>query len=221
MEDESAKPGWRGAAREAMHGATLDEADRRYGTREPVYNYRWEHVCAVYTLAMKLADLTGADAEIVEAAVWLHDIRKDAGEQHHEAGAEYARAFLRETDFPPEKIERVAQAIVNHSGLWLEEPLDDLESQVLWDADKLAKLGLTAAFHWMGMGFAKGRQLTTQSLIARGRDAEWQTRTVASMHTEPARRAAAARLEAFNRLWDTLESELAGEDLDAERPGGP
>jgi uncharacterized protein len=215
MKGESAKAGWQRAAREAMHEATLDEADRRYGTREPVYNYRWEHVCAVYTLAMKLAKLTGADAEVVEAAVWLHDIRKDAGEEHHEAGAEYARAFLQDTDFPPEKIERVAQAIEDHSGLWLEDSLDNLESQLLWDADKLAKLGLTAAFHWMGMGFAKGQPVTTQDLIARGRDAEWQTKTVDSMSTEPARRAATARLEAFNRLWDTLESELAGEDLDA------
>jgi hypothetical protein len=35
------------------------------------------------------------------------------------------------------------------------------------------------------------------------------------MHTEPARRAARKRLEAFNRLWDELEGELAGDDLSA------
>jgi hypothetical protein len=33
------------------------------------------------------------------------------------------------------------------------------------------------------------------------------------MHTEPARRAAQARLQAYNQLWDTLELELKGDDL--------
>ena len=54
---------------------------------------------------------------------------------------------------------------------------------------------------------------TLADLIARGRDAEWQARTVASMHTEPAKRAAAARLTAFRDLYDELERELTGADL--------
>lgn len=49
--------------------------------------------------------------------------------------------------------------------------------------------------------------------IENGRPAGWQTKTVASMHTEPARRAARARLTAYNRLWDELETELNGDDL--------
>lgn len=206
---------WRDAAREAMYRATLEEAKRRFGTNEPLFNYRWEHVLAVHTLAMKLARLTGADLEIVEAATWLHDIGKEAGKEHPQQGAAYAREFLAKTDFPPEKIERVAQAIEEHMGLWRDEPLQLLESQVLWDADKLAKLGLTAAFHWTGMAFASGEPLDTLDLIARGRDAEWQDKTVESMHSEPARRAARERLRSFNDLWDTLEAELKGKDVEA------
>lgn len=209
------KRDWREAAREAMYRATLDEAERRFGTDEPLFNYRWEHVVAVHTLAMKLARLTGADLEIVEAATWLHDIEKEAGEDHPQKGADYAREFLAKSDFPPDKIDRVARAIEEHQGLWRNEPLQLLESQVLWDADKLAKLGLTAAFHWTGMAYAKGKVMDSRDLIARGRDAEWQEKTVHSMHLEPARRAAAERLQSFNELWDRLEAELQGEDVKA------
>jgi uncharacterized protein len=204
---------WRDATREAMYRATIAEAARRYDTTTPVFNYRWEHVLAVHRLAMKLARLTGADAEVVEAAVWLHDIAKEAGGEHPALGADFARTFLPNTDFPADKIEQVAEAIAAHMGLWREQPLQKLENQVLWDADKLAKLGLTAAFHWMGMGFANGDPVTTEELLARGRDAEWQEKTVASMHTDVARQAAAQRLRTFKSLWQTLEAELEARDL--------
>lgn len=204
---------WRAAAKEVMHRATIAEAERRFGTAEPLFNYRWEHVVAVHALAMKLADLTGADQEIVEAAAWLHDVAKDAGDDHPQEGAAFARDFLAETDFPPEKIERVAEVIEAHMGLWREEPLDYLESQVLWDADKLTKLGLTAALHWVGLRMAKGEPLTMRAMIDMRQDADWQEKTVSSMHTEPARRAAAARLAAFDHLWEELEAELNGADL--------
>ena len=212
-ENEERHRSWRPAAREAMRRAALAEAQRRGGSNPPLFDYRWEHVQAVHTLALKLARLTGADPEIVEAAAWLHDVAKEEGDDHARAGATYARRFLLQTDFPPEKIERVAQAIAAHQGLWREEPLQRLESQVLWDADKLAKLGLTAAFHWTGMSFAREASLTMEEVIANGRDAAWQEKTVASMHTAPARRAAASRLRSFNELWKKLEAELRGEDL--------
>jgi uncharacterized protein len=196
-----------------MRRAAAEEAERRYGTQAPVYDYRWEHVQAVRALALKLARLTGADPEVVEAAAWLHDVRKGAGENHAQEGADYARSFLPQTDFPAEKIERVARAIEEHVGLWLDEPLQHLESQVLWDADKLTKLGLTAAVQWTGMTFANGEPTSTADLIAKGRDVDWQQKTVDSMHTAPARRAAEARLKTFNDLWNALEAELEGKDL--------
>lgn len=206
---------WRDAARERMYEATLEELRGRYGTVETSFNYRWEHVTTVVTLALRLGRLTGADIETVEAAAWLHDICKFThGEDHPAAGAAYARDFLPRTDFPPDKIEAVAVAIDQHKGLYRDEPLQGLETQVLWDADKLAKIGLTAIFHWTGASLAGSRMRTMEELIARGRSADWQVKTVASMHTEPARRAAQQRLEAYNRLWPELEGELAGDDLE-------
>jgi uncharacterized protein len=202
------RPSWRPAVQQAMRQA----ADAEMGPAV-CFNYRWEHVEAVVTLAIRLARLTGADLEIVEAAAWLHDVTKSDGEDHNESGARFAADFLPGTDFPAGKIPAVVQAIVEHKGLWLDEPLTKLESMVLWDADKLTKLGLTAAFHFTGIILSKGDPLSTLELVDDLRSADWQPRSVASMHTEPARRAAEARLAAYQQLADGLEQELKGQDL--------
>lgn len=212
-EPAAAKREWRQAVRQVMLEATETEIVNRYGSTDVSFNYRWEHVITVVNLAVRLAKLTGADRDIVEAAAWLHDIRKETRERHAQEGADYARRFLPQTNFPPEKIEEVARAIEQHVGLWRDEPVQCLEAMVLWDADKLAKIGLTAVFHWTGGSLAGNQPVSTLEIIDRGRSAEWQEKTVASMHTEPARRAAAIRLAHYNWLWQALEEELNGDDL--------
>lgn len=205
---------WRKTVKKAMKQATEQEAKQRFGSTNPSFNYRWEHVTAVVTLAIKLGELTGADMDVVEAAAWLHDIRKEAGPKHPQEGAKVAHELLPTTDFPPEKIGHVAKAIRSHMGLWRKKPLQDLESQVLWDADKLAKIGLTAAFHFTPLILMKGNGTTTQSIIDDARNnTKWMSKTVASMHTEPAKRAAQKRFKRFTKLWDRLEAELNGQDL--------
>ncbi|MFN2220945.1 MAG: HD domain-containing protein [Candidatus Promineifilaceae bacterium] len=188
------KPEWRSAVRKAMRQA----ANAEMGPSS-CFNYRWEHVEAVVTLAMRLADLTGADPEIVEAAAWLHDVTKQDGEEHAETGARFAARFLPQTDFPEEKIPAVVRAIAEH--------------MVLWDADKLSKLGLTAAFHFTGMILAGDGPVTTRALLADLADTGWQPKAVASMHTEPAKQAAETRLAAYERLLIELDRELNGRDL--------
>lgn len=206
-------PDWRQEVQRVMRESTEQEILNRYGSPDVSFNYRWEHVISVVDLAQKLATLTGADSEIVEAAAWLHDIRKESGPVHAIEGASFAREFLPLTDFPPQKIEPVAQAIEAHMGLWRDEPLSNLEAMVLWDADKLAKIGLTAVFHWTG-GSLAGNQITNvRSLIDSSRKADWQEKTVASMHTEPAKQAARHRLAHYKWLWQALEEELNGDDL--------
>ena len=208
------KKSWRKAVREAMYAAAYAEARARTKSKSPPFNNRWEHITAVVNASLKLAALTGADAEIVEAAAWLHDIAKDAKEEHPIEGAKFARDFLPQTNFPQDKIEAVARAIEDHMGLWRENgPLENLESQVLWDADKLTKIGLTAAIHWMGNDLTSSKQRDTLELIARWRSMEWREKTVASMHTESARRAAQERFEGYNRLVDELEREWFADDL--------
>lgn len=207
------RPNWHVAVRQAMKKATEQELIERYGSADVSFNYRWEHVTAVAELADRLAVLTGADRDVVEAAAWLHDVRKETRQQHALEGAAFTRAFLPTTDFPPDKIEAVARAIEEHIGLWRDEPLTNLEAMVLWDADKLSKIGLTAVFHWTGGSLAGNKMTNVRDLLADSRRVDWQEKTVASMHTEPARRAAQVRLEHFNWFWRALEEELNGDDL--------
>ncbi|NJN53862.1 MAG: HD domain-containing protein [Anaerolineae bacterium] len=100
--NETKKP-WRPAVEEAMRHATEAEALARLGKRIPTFNYRWEHVTAVVTLAVKLAELTGADRDVVEAAAWLHDVRKGAKEKHPQEGAKVCPQIFTQNGFPTGK----------------------------------------------------------------------------------------------------------------------
>ena len=181
------------------------------------FNYRWEHVQAVVRLAVRLADLTGADREVVDAAAWLHDIVKGRSEDHGRDGAIAARRILAETDFPSDKIDGVADAIAKHCGLWVTAPVEPLEAAVLWDADKLSKLGATAVLHFVGGLVAYGRGTTGQILEELPGDdwikPDWQEDTVRSFHTAPARAAARKRWEAFRDFCQRAMQEFDGDDL--------
>ena len=191
-----ARAGWEAAG---VHGVTP-------------FEYRWEHVQAVVQLAGRLAAELKADVEVVEASAWLHDIRK-ADPDHGNVGARAAAAILLETDFPPEKIDAVVDAIRQHVGLT--RPFDasamqPLESAILWDADKLSKLGVMALALNLCAHYGAG-----SNLAQRRRENEKFVRkvlaeTVISMNTEPARRMAqqryAAMLEALS-AWEQEERE--------------
>ncbi|MEI2608494.1 MAG: hypothetical protein V9G20_07670 [Candidatus Promineifilaceae bacterium] len=59
MAKKEAKKDWRKAVQQAMEKSSKDEALRRFGTAEPGFNYRWEHVQAVVKLAVRLAQADG------------------------------------------------------------------------------------------------------------------------------------------------------------------
>ena len=208
------KKNWRKAVKDAMYAAALLEAQKKSGDFRPNFLYRWEHVQAVVTTALKLAKLVDADAAVVEAAAWLHDVRKDAKDKHPQEGAAFARQLLPQTTFPKKKIEQVASAIEQHMGLWRDEPLKNLEAQVLWDADKLTKIGVMAAFQWTGAGVnGSKRRVTTADMIERLGSADFRSKTIASMHTKPAKKAAKRRFEAYDALVDGLSAEFNATDL--------
>lgn len=209
---ERAKEWRRIAAREA-YGATLREARERWQIEDYPANYRWTHVQAVVRLALRLAELTGADREVVEAAAWLHDCaKKGKDDDHGRAGSIKAREILRMTDFPEGKVESVVDAISKHVGLWVEEPVEPLEAAVLWDADKLSKLGVSSAMQDIGYWVMVQRG-PVDALPAAMAEQDWRKKTVASFHTEPARVAGRKRLAAQQAFWQRVEIELGGDDL--------
>ncbi len=185
-------------------------------TKAIPFDHRWEHVQTVVRLADWLAAATGADPEVVTAAAWLHDICK--GQPNHGAvGAKEAKKLLERTDFPPAKIGAVVDAISRHVGLYRPpdaSPMEPLETAVLWDADKLSKLGIQGLAYTLSTNYLRGLDL-----VQRRRDmAEFTrsvlSRTAASMNTAPARTLAASRYEAMVAVLEAWEreEELTGEE---------
>ncbi len=206
------QPTWHATIRRMAQEAALAEARDCWGENDVAFNYRWEHVQAVVRLALRLAALTGADREIVEAAAWLHDVAKLDSKNHGQDGAVAARQILRQTDFPPAKIEAVADTIIKHVGLFVDEPVEPLEAAVVWDADKLSKLGATAVLHFIGYKLMVGEGTTVQWLEELP-DVSWMERTARSFHTAPARVVGRKRVETYRALWQQALREFDGDDL--------
>jgi len=205
--------GWRTVCqRHAEQRATAEAVDAwkaKDGKPLP-FNYRWEHIQCVVGLALHLAAQTGADREVVEAAAWLHDVCK--GEPNHGvAGARAARTLLSHTDFPAAKIDAVAQAIAVHVGLQrppAAPPLEPLEAAVLWDADKLSKLGVQALAYNLSMSFMHGLTLAQRRQNLYEFTVSVLNRTVASMNTPTAALIAQQRYDAMLAtlaLWEREE----------------
>ncbi len=220
QEQEIAMPAqlpWRTQCRTVAERAAEAEARREWGlgeNEEIPFNYRWEHVQQVVETACWLARITGANVEIAEAAAWLHDVRK-VEENHAIAGAAAAREILGKTDFPEQKIEAVCTAIYHHEGLTRAEkaPLEPLDAAVLWDADKLTKLGVQALAYSLMTPRQQGRSLAERLQQAETFTATVLSETVASMSTKPAQALATQRhaeMTAALKAWrrdENLETE--------------
>jgi len=74
-----------------------------------------EHTQKVVKHALKIgqeSDLTEDELEMLQLAAWFHDSGYyDDFTRHEEIGIEKAKKFLRERDYPKEKIDQVAEAI--------------------------------------------------------------------------------------------------------------
>jgi uncharacterized protein len=203
---------WRGAAREAAAAQAEAEAraawDLDPAARLP-FNHRWEHVQQVVGLALWLAEATGADKEVAEAAAWLHDVRKDEP-NHGAAGAAAAQEILTATDFPPEKVATVVAAIWQHASLYRPAhapPLTPIEAAVLWDADKLTKLGVQALMYNLSAAYARGKTLDERRADYLRFATTVLARTAASMNTAPAQALAARRYAAMMDVLRTWAEE--------------
>ena len=206
------QPAWHEVVRATAQEAAMTDSRAYSGGNDFAFNYRWEHVQAVVRLSIRLAELVGADREIVEAAAWLHDVAKPHSSDHGHDGAVAARQILSQTDYPLDKIDDVADAIAKHVGLFTDESLEPIEAAVVWDADKLSKLGATAVLHFIGYEVMVGERTTTQWL-ERLPNLSWVEGTVRSFQTSPARLAGRRRLATYRALWEQALREFDGDDL--------
>ena len=178
----------------------------------PLFNYRYSHVSQVVTVAKQLAMATGADMDIVTTAAWLHDFAKPGmGDVpgHGEASAKDAREILLKEGIDPDNVERICDAIRKHVGLTLESPLEPLEAQVLWEADKLVKLGVTVFAHMIVYMQQARPGFSLKDLSDELRNyLDLAERIAASMNTELAQELAQIRLDTMRSISELLDSEI-------------
>ena len=215
---------WVGFVESAVRGALATEAS----------GHDADHAFRVRNLALRLAALSGADVEVVEAAALLHDIGHSVGrEDHAENGASFAREVLAQSGFPGEKISTVANCIQRHD--WKAgnagDPVDpSIEYQVFADADRLEALGAIGIARTFAFGGAHGRPIWAPDDDG-GPDASYGRsslhhffdkllRLEAGMYTPAARRLAASRsailkdfLKSFLDEWELRDLEPGSQDL--------
>jgi uncharacterized protein len=180
----------------------------------PLYNYRGDHVEQVVRLAKHLASKTEADLEIIEFAAWFHDSAKPGLggvtiRDHEIASAELAEKWMKKNGYNNSFTEKVCDVIKKHVGLTLERPLEPIEAQILWEADKIHKLGLIGLLQFIlnGIRIEPGNTLgdfhtkLVQFLPLASRIAD-------SVVTDRGKELAYDRLKTLQDLARTLESEL-------------
>lgn len=122
---------------------TLLQAKHWYSLDDPVHGY--DHICRVHQLAGYIAQMEGADEEIVLTAAILHDLRpphESMEDFAHEIYAiEKSKQILSSEGWPHEKMEAVIHCIRSHRWRNPLEPPVSLEAKVLFDADKLDAIG--------------------------------------------------------------------------------
>ncbi|MVN75362.1 phosphohydrolase [Hymenobacter sp. HMF4947] len=99
-------------------------------------------------LLHKVAGFPMQDAVVVELAIWFHDAVYQALSADNEAkSAEWALAFLQETNLEPARRERVADLIRRTADHTQPQPPGDADLLLFLDAD-LSILGAPEAAYW-------------------------------------------------------------------------
>ena len=180
----------------------------------PYFNYRLEHVRQVERHAQRLLASCGGDQEIVLAAVWLHDRFQPQfeGPEHAVRGAAWAHENLAALGFPAQKVEAVVFAVAHHSDPPGALPREAKEARILWDADKLAKVGPTevAAFLCSAPAFAD-KEITFGGIARQGlatlKEAEAR---LGGFYFEASRHWAREAFAAQRAFYEALAREVGG-----------
>ena len=201
--------------RESKAKATKEWSDVLSTMEAPPFNYRFDHVTQTVQVAKYLAKETGADLDVVVMAAWLHDVARpgiiipDDALPLGEEGAEIAREFLLAERVDTVMVDRVCEVIQKHVGYTQKAPLEPLEAQIVWEADKLTKIGLVNIVRFIINNIRFEPNTSTESILHRVPEILSLSREIAAcMHTEPAKRLARAWIQNIEFFIDRLESEL-------------
>lgn len=122
----------------------------------------WWHVYRVYKMARELAELECADVELVAAAALVHDIgdyklMPDGIERHHQL----IPPILLECGYNIDFVRRVLLIVDNVSfkGEMNRNPVSDVETACVQDADRLDAMGAIGIARAFAYGGKKGRSI--------------------------------------------------------------
>lgn len=123
---------------------SIEQARQWYSSADAVHDFG--HVLRVLHMAERLAEIEGADVEIVRAAALLHDAEgtmpgANTRSSHHLASADLAAEILRQEGWDEPRIAAVQHCIRAHRYRDRSEPPQTIEARVIFDADKLDVLG--------------------------------------------------------------------------------
>ncbi len=181
-------------------------------SKEPPYDYRIDHTRRVVRLAKSICRAMKADLEVIVPAAWLHDISKPGNHgvpNHGEKSAEMASEILKEMGYDDDYISRVKDLIRKHVGLTLENELEPLEAQILWESDKLDKLGIVGYVHGIIIFPRLQPGKTMDDLSKWLREFHPLAERIAdSMHTPIGRQIAQERLNHLKEMSRMLNYEL-------------
>ncbi|MHA2213509.1 MAG: hypothetical protein ACW992_10150, partial [Candidatus Thorarchaeota archaeon] len=106
-------------------------------------------------------------------------------------------------------VERVCDAIRDHGGYTREKPLKNLESQIVWEADKLTKIGVTGAIRDIINGVRYDPNSSMSDWLERVKGIlELRGSIARSIFTQPGRRLAEIRIRNANEIVRMFEEEL-------------
>lgn len=190
--------------------------------RSITFDYRYEHTRTAVAIAGKLAEALGVPPALARIAVWLHDIAKcwdphlpEATNREREAdhgviGAREAAIFLHSLAFPRDLTCRVEQAIANHAGLVKDYIIEEPLVAIVWDADKLSKIGAAGTLHYLCAQLAMGDELLDLQEYVGALDDQLCRGMRDSLNTEFARQWADRELAAASVLHGQILASLLG-----------
>jgi HD superfamily phosphodiesterase len=110
-----------------------------------------DHILRVLKRCIRLGERLDADLEVLDAAVYLHDLGRHYidDKAHGALSARKAEPVLERIVFPVEKRGAVLHAICVHDVSATPQDRTTLESKILYDADKIDTLGVVGVLRYI------------------------------------------------------------------------
>ncbi|MTI94049.1 MAG: HD domain-containing protein [Firmicutes bacterium] len=192
----------------------LEKTERPEMGKRSTAGFRWRHMLRVLNNARIIGKAEGADMDVLEMAVLLHDVAKldPRSETTHHAvlGSEVAERYLRQAGLPSDYSHKVVEAVRYHAYDTYKDDLS-LETLVLKDSDRLDEVGALGVI-WVGIHAGRIGMDYRGCFGRAARDLH--SLQELHLYTETGREMFTKRLKIMNEFWLQVEEELTGESLE-------